>query len=138
MLPGLQNLRSVAERMKTLSNRLFVAANMNGQLRLRIETSAAKVETNYTNLIHPELDGGANDPAIKPIEDKTKFSEVSVDIKDFIKFLHSHHINPSNVVCCVHEQLCLVFYVYVGGNNTLESGDETLGIFTYLISARTS
>ncbi|KAI9143949.1 checkpoint protein Hus1/Mec3 [Paraphysoderma sedebokerense] len=135
MLPSLHSLRTVAERMKSLSSHIILAANMNGELVLRAETDTVNIETRYCDLVHPELDGNQEGRSQQRMRDPTEFAEVRVDVKDFIKFVHSYHVNPSNVVCCIHDELCLVFYVYVGDPNRLED-EDSLAILTYLIPAK--
>lgn len=48
-------LRSVSERYKSLSDKLFVMANMAGELKLRVEADEVKVETKWTGLVNPPL-----------------------------------------------------------------------------------
>jgi len=48
-------LRAVSERYKSLNERLVVAANMAGDLKLRVEADEVKVETKWQGLINPEL-----------------------------------------------------------------------------------
>jgi HUS1 checkpoint protein len=48
-------MRTVAERMKTISDTVVLSANLSGKLRMRIESDLANVETQWDNLRHPEL-----------------------------------------------------------------------------------
>ena len=48
-------LRAVSERYKSLNNKLYVMANMAGELKLRVETDEVKVETRWNGLINPQL-----------------------------------------------------------------------------------
>jgi HUS1 checkpoint protein len=48
-------LRAVSERYKTLSDKLFVMANMMGELKLRVEAEEVKVDTRWTGLVNPPL-----------------------------------------------------------------------------------
>jgi Hus1-like protein len=50
-----ETLRAVSERYKSLSEKLFVMANMAGELKLRVEAEEVKVETRWTNLVNPPL-----------------------------------------------------------------------------------
>lgn len=56
LLPSqMEVLRAVSERYKSLSDKLFVMANMSGELKLRVEAEEVKVETRWTGLINPSL-----------------------------------------------------------------------------------
>lgn len=56
MLPWpTDTLRAVSDRYKSLSDRLFVMANMAGELKLRVESDEVKVETKWTGLVNPPL-----------------------------------------------------------------------------------
>jgi HUS1 checkpoint protein len=50
-----ETLRAVSERYKSLSEKLFVMANMAGELKLRVEAEEVKVETRWSNLVNPPL-----------------------------------------------------------------------------------
>ena len=62
MLPPLLSLKSIIERMKSISidHVLAVSANMNGELRLRVMTDTVTVETFYKNLVNPDLSTSFN------------------------------------------------------------------------------
>ena len=56
MLPWpTDTLRAVTDRYKSLSDKLFVLANMAGELKLRVESDEVKVETKWTGLVNPSL-----------------------------------------------------------------------------------
>ena len=48
-------LRAVSERYKSLNEKLVVAANMAGELKLRVEADEVKVETKWKGLNNPPL-----------------------------------------------------------------------------------
>ena len=48
-------LRAVSERYKSLNDKLYIAANMAGELKLRVEADEVKVETKWQGLINPAL-----------------------------------------------------------------------------------
>ncbi|KAG6841156.1 hypothetical protein C0991_001284 [Blastosporella zonata] len=54
LLPPLQKLRTVVERMKLMSDVLAVRANNNGCLRLSINTETVKVDTEWKNCSNPQ------------------------------------------------------------------------------------
>lgn len=51
----IDTLRGVSERYKSLNDKLIVAANMAGELKLRVEADEVKVETKWQGLINPPL-----------------------------------------------------------------------------------
>ena len=55
-------LRAVSERYRSLSDKLLIMANMEGELKLRVETDEVKVETRWTGLINPPLGNKARSP----------------------------------------------------------------------------
>lgn len=48
-------LRAVSERYKSLGDKLYIMANMVGELKLRVESEEVKVETRWTGLVNPPL-----------------------------------------------------------------------------------
>ena len=55
LLPPLTKMRSVIERMKNLSDDLYIEANMDGALTLSAETDMAFMRTKYISLGHPQI-----------------------------------------------------------------------------------
>jgi Hus1-like protein len=56
MLPWpADTLRTVSDRYKSLSHKLFVLANTVGELELRVESDEVKVETKWKGLVNPRL-----------------------------------------------------------------------------------
>ncbi|KAJ1547563.1 hypothetical protein HK096_002373 [Nowakowskiella sp. JEL0078] len=121
------------ERMKAMSGFLTVSANLNGQLVLKIKTDKVRVETTYIGLTNPEIaqtQVGDSQHANRN-RDPLQFAEVRVDIKDFLRFVHSHQMNPVTVVCCILEGFGLAFYVFLGTD-----GEDTAGTLVYYIPQR--
>ena len=56
-MPSLISVRSIVERIRSLSQVLTVSANMEGQFKLKAETDIVSVETFYRDLVNPELGG---------------------------------------------------------------------------------
>jgi len=102
----LVTMRTVVDRMKNVCDQLTIAANMDGLLRLSVENELVTIATFYKNLEHPQMEGKS-----PPRKDETKTAEVKVDIKTFAKFLHSHQVKPTNVICCLVPNKVAVFYV---------------------------
>lgn len=59
--PQTELLRAVSERYKSLSDKLFIMANMTGELKLRVEAEEVKVETCWKGLINPPLGSSSFD-----------------------------------------------------------------------------
>ncbi|KNC97376.1 uncharacterized protein SPPG_07303 [Spizellomyces punctatus DAOM BR117] len=133
LLPPLTDVRTIAERMRPLGNHITVSANMAGDFLLKVETDAVRVETTFSGLVNPELDPGHCDVSQQPSlsRDRQSLAHVRVDIRDFVKFLHSSVINPRNVVCCLFEGQGLILYVYLG-----EGTDADDGAFVYYVPMR--
>lgn len=56
MLPvSSESLKGVVDRMKNIGNIITVSANLQGALKLRVESDLAKVETEWRDLKHPEI-----------------------------------------------------------------------------------
>ncbi|KAI8069542.1 checkpoint protein Hus1/Mec3 [Gongronella butleri] len=94
LLPNLASVKSVADRMKSLSKFLTLAVNMNGQLKLSVETELAEVEALFSRLENPRLEGHQTDH-----ENRSNFVSGRVATDDFVHFLHCHHLDPQNVIC---------------------------------------
>lgn len=56
MLPlSSESVRGVVDRMKNIGNIISISANLQGVLKLRVESDLAKVETEWRDLKHPEI-----------------------------------------------------------------------------------
>lgn len=149
ILPDLFKLKSILDRFRGVSNGVVVSANMNGILRLKIASDAVRIETQFSNLINPEIDTSADDgfevagqnqilenasqdPAIDeaPARFSWEFANASVDLKDIGRVLQCHVLSPSHVVCCISKDYGMVFYVYVGG---MEVNVDHAGSITYYV-----
>ncbi|KAJ1970210.1 Checkpoint protein hus1 [Dimargaris xerosporica] len=139
LMPSLMSIRSIAERMKAISNTIEVSANTNGELRLKVESELVQIVTYYKNLLNPELDvtsqvGTPRETATA--RDAHDFVSAKVDIRNFIKFLHSYHVAPNNVVCCIIENFAVVIHVYVNSSLTTFFGQQNCAALTYYIPVR--
>jgi HUS1 checkpoint protein len=108
MLPPLKLLRSVIDRMKNMSEHLFISANMGGELRFSIDTNSVSVTTAYAGLEHPLIEGRT-----PPQHDRTQKGEAQIEIKKFAKFLFSSQVSPTNVILCLVEGRAIVLHVLV-------------------------
>ncbi|KAI9217668.1 hypothetical protein BC828DRAFT_408296 [Blastocladiella britannica] len=69
--------------------------------------------------------------------DPSEFFSVDIFVKDLLKFLNCHQANPAHVICCIHRDLCVVFYVYLHGGMDPNTGTED-SVLTYFLPARHS
>ncbi|KAJ3175436.1 DNA damage checkpoint control protein [Geranomyces variabilis] len=134
LLPPIADVRTIVERMKALGSHVMVGANMNGEFVLKVVADAVKVETSFKGLTNPEL--GAEDGTPQPTptslyQNRRRFAYVRVDMRDFVRFLHSSVVNPKHVVCCIVDGQNLCLYVYLGNGIDLDDGQ-----FIYYIPAR--
>ncbi|RKP07937.1 checkpoint protein Hus1/Mec3 [Thamnocephalis sphaerospora] len=134
MLPQLQSMRAYAEKMRALTDHLYIGANMRGRFSLRCETDGVEMQTSWANLINPELDRPSSQSTVASASTQPRnldtLVEARVGIKDLIKFLYSYYVEPTNVVCCIIQDHALVLYVYMG-----RSSNEQ-GSLTYYIPVR--
>jgi len=54
-MPPLISVRTIIDRMKSMSNYLTISANHNGEFILKIQTESVLVETFFKDLVIPEL-----------------------------------------------------------------------------------
>jgi len=59
-MPPLVSVRTIIDRMKSMSNYLTISANYNGEFRLKIETESVSVETYFKDLMAPDLSNNFN------------------------------------------------------------------------------
>ncbi|ORX60072.1 cell cycle checkpoint [Piromyces finnis] len=137
LMPPLVSVRTIIDRMKSMSNYLTISANYNGEFTLKIETESVSVETYFKDLICPELNQNENSQSQQE-RPKEQFSGCQISIIDFEKFVHSYVINPSSVICSIIENFAVVFYVYVRNDMSLMDYDQEtrqFGALTYYIPA---
>ncbi|SAL99263.1 hypothetical protein [Absidia glauca] len=108
VFPNLQAVKPLVDRIKSLSKYLKIAANMNGQLKLSVDTDMAEVDAVFSGLDNPRLEGH-----VTAEEDKSTFASVDILTEDLANFLSCHNLDPKNVVCVVTDQASLAFYVYI-------------------------
>ncbi|KAG2031274.1 checkpoint protein Hus1/Mec3 [Suillus americanus] len=135
LLPPLLKLRTIVERLRPLSDVLALRANNSGILQLSINTDTVKLETQWVKCGNPSIakhgiaqndeDGDAEDISLnKP--DPDKMFCVLVSIRSFLKFLNSHVVSATTILCLCHNH-CAILYVYIG-----EIADAG-GVLTYYI-----
>ncbi|KAG2133548.1 cell cycle checkpoint [Suillus bovinus] len=134
LLPPLLKIRTIVERLRPLSDVLALRANNSGILQLCINTDTVKLETQWVKCGNPSMandiaQNDENDDAEdislnKP--DPDKMFCVLVSIRSFLKFLNSHVVSATTILCLCHNH-CAILYVYIG-----EIADAG-GVLTYYI-----
>ncbi|BGO95559.1 hypothetical protein NBRC10512_007817 [Rhodotorula toruloides] len=125
ILPALQKLRTVTERLKTISSHVTISANNLGELRLRAEADEAKVETEWRGLKRPN-----GESMTAEVDDPAEFFSVTLDTKNLLRFLNTYAVATTTIACFCSNH-CAIFYVYVG-----ESKDKVQGgVLTFYVPA---
>ena len=57
LLPSLKQLKPIVDRLKKLDEALVIECNMDGVLKLGVQTDSAKITTVITGLEHPKVEG---------------------------------------------------------------------------------
>jgi HUS1 checkpoint protein len=77
MLPATSDaLRGVVDRMKNIGNIITVSANLQGVLKLRVESDLAKVETEWRDLKHPEIGELLYRDRFMPLIEPSRFLQI--------------------------------------------------------------
>ncbi|KII84360.1 hypothetical protein PLICRDRAFT_46253 [Plicaturopsis crispa FD-325 SS-3] len=133
VLPPLQKLRTIVERMRPLSDDLVVRANGAGRLVLGINTESVTLDTTWTNCANPKMarEGAtqgsvADDDDPREDKDPEELSSVLISIRSFLKFLNSHVVSTTTMAC-ICEKHCMILYVYIG--DVADAG----GVLTFYI-----
>ncbi|ORX71546.1 cell cycle checkpoint [Linderina pennispora] len=131
MMPPLNSVRSIAERMKTMGDRVAISANREGEMTIRVTNELGLENLSYDASQEPSA---STTPGRAPGD---HFTAV-VDMKNFLRFLQSYHVAPKNIVCCIIEQHAVVFYVYIGttGYGVGALNDQNCGSLTYFVPVR--
>ncbi|KAJ7471073.1 checkpoint protein Hus1/Mec3 [Mycena latifolia] len=113
ILPPLQKLRPIVERLRPMSDFLAVRANNSGKLQLSISTDSVTVDTEWKNCKNTNrAPTGSQDPDADPLDPDALFS-VLVSTRSFFKFLNSHVVSTTTIAC-ICQNHCMILYVYVG------------------------
>ncbi|KAL0945318.1 hypothetical protein HGRIS_000821 [Hohenbuehelia grisea] len=106
LLPPLQKLRTIVDRMRPMSDILAVRANNSGRLTLSINTDSVKIDTEWRNCTNPKMtrEGSQEEPDEPP--DPEKMFTVLVSIRSFLKFLNSHVVSTTTIACEFSQYLC--------------------------------
>lgn len=126
LLPPLQKLRTVVDRLKPMSDILAVRANNSGCLRLSINTESVRVDTEWKDCANPKTLPTPKDPEDAP--GPNQLFTVVVSIRSFLKFLNSHVVSTTTIAC-ICQNHCMILYVYIG--DVADAG----GVLTFYIPA---
>ena len=120
LLPPLQKLRTVVDRLKVMSDVLIVRANNSKHLQLSVNTDSVRCETLWTDCTNPKMSmpfsrypirslnlrtaraqTNSQDPTMQEDNDTDpdKMHTVQVPIRGFLKFLHSHVVSTTSIAC---------------------------------------
>ncbi|CAK5270303.1 unnamed protein product [Mycena citricolor] len=126
VLPPLQKLRPIVERLRSMSDYLLVRANNSGCLNLSVQTDSVSVDTEWKNCtITPRAAANSQDP--EPIEkDPVEMFPVTVTTRSFLKFLNSHVVSTTTIACICRNH-CMILYVYLGDRS------DAGGVLTFYI-----
>ncbi|KAJ7680030.1 checkpoint protein Hus1/Mec3 [Mycena rosella] len=115
ILPPLQKLRPIVERLRPMSDFLAVRANNSGRLQLSIRTDSVTVDTEWKNCKNTSrAAAGSQDPdADAEQRDPEALFSVLVSTRSFFKFLNSHVVSTTTIAC-ICQNHCMILYVYVG------------------------
>ncbi|EGN99302.1 hypothetical protein SERLA73DRAFT_182231 [Serpula lacrymans var. lacrymans S7.3] len=116
LLPPLQKIRTIVERLRPLSDILAIRANSNGKLQISISTDDVTLETQWVGCANPPMnrEGPTQDKSDDDQDrDPEKMYTVLVSIRSFLKFLNSHVVSTTTIACLCHSH-CIILYVYIG------------------------
>jgi len=131
LLPPLQKLRTIVDRLRPMSDILAIRASNNGRLQLSISTDSVTVDTQWTNCTNPKMAASQSqddedESSEKP--DPDHLFTVLVSIRSFLKFLNSHVVSTTTIAC-ICQNHCMILYVYIG--DVADAG----GVLTFYIPA---
>jgi HUS1 checkpoint protein len=109
-MPHIKSLRTVVDRMKSLSDRLELSANQSGELTLKVETRMASVRTSYSGLENPQWkEGQVPDGS----GSQTDFRTCVVDAKKLSRFLGGQYIttNPNRVLLSLAPEKSVILFL---------------------------
>ncbi|KAF8638968.1 hypothetical protein AX17_001829 [Amanita inopinata Kibby_2008] len=122
LLPPLNKLRIIVERLRPMANVLAIRANNNKKLQLSIHTESVKVDTDWNNCVNPQVQHQEKE------RDPDEIYEVCLSLKGFLRFLSSHVVSTTTIACVCHHY-CVILYVYIG------DVADARGVLTFYIPA---
>eukprot|EP00045_Choanoeca_perplexa_P022147 m.8559 g.8559 ORF g.8559 m.8559 type:complete len:284 (+) comp9218_c0_seq1:78-929(+) len=103
-LPESKKLKTILDRMKSMSHKVTVTANHEGCLVLRVQTDLVAVKTSFKDLDNPVL-GGDYDMPSTPSE----FIEGTVDLRKMVDFVNGAlQIRGAQLMLSIIPNSCMV------------------------------
>lgn len=102
-LPPLAKLHNMVDRMKALSQTLYLDAQLRSQnavLSLRVTTDMVSVSTTYTGLTVASYDFEESELQLHSSRQATLTA--IVDMRNFSRCLHGHQVQPTHALCFIH------------------------------------
>jgi HUS1 checkpoint protein len=125
LLPPLQKLRTIVERLRPLSDVIAVRCNNSGKLQISVQTESVSVDTQWSGCTNPKMgESLVSPPPLPPTHrslslllaqegasqntdadgeaekpDPDSLFGVLISIKSFIKFLNSHVLSSTTIAC---------------------------------------
>lgn len=103
-MPNLTSLKSVIERMKSVSDQVTIEASSTGRLQFCVETEMVTIRTHYKDLC---LKTGQDDGAE---EEEVREAHATLSIKKLHKALCIRHLPAAYIVACLVEDHAVVLY----------------------------
>ncbi|KAF9048936.1 checkpoint protein Hus1/Mec3 [Panaeolus papilionaceus] len=128
LLPRLEDLRTIVERLRPLSDIISIRGNNNHKLQLAIHTDSVQIETEWTDLHNPVDQGNNEEGEEEEPRDPDQIFKVTISTRSFLKFLNSHAVSTTTIGCLCQNH-CLILYVYIG--DVADAG----GVLTFYIPA---
>eukprot|EP00053_Salpingoeca_punica_P016363 m.154074 g.154074 ORF g.154074 m.154074 type:complete len:287 (-) comp16951_c0_seq14:1904-2764(-) len=109
-MPHIKSFRTVVDRMKSLSDRLMLSANQNGELTLKVETRMASVRTSYSGLENPQWKEGQMPNNSTQL---SEFKTAVIDVKRFSRFLGGQYIttNPNRILLSIAPEKSVILFL---------------------------
>ncbi|TCD60407.1 hypothetical protein EIP91_010222 [Steccherinum ochraceum] len=132
LLPPLPKLRTVVDRLKSLSEVIAIRANGNGKLQISVSTDDIKTDVDWSGLTNPPMAKDASnsqepDPTPEP-RNLDQMYGVLMNIRSFIKFLSASSVSGATIAC-ICQNHAMILYVYIG--DVSDAG----GVLTFYIPA---
>ncbi|GAB5587911.1 Checkpoint protein hus1 [Umbelopsis nana] len=113
MLPNLLMLRTDINLLKTQARYITLSANMAGEFRWRVDTELVTMEKHFQQLENPAVADGPGILQQYPDRSRDMFASARILMEDLVNFLNCYHLNPSDVVCAIHNERHITLHVSV-------------------------
>ncbi|KAH8551511.1 checkpoint protein Hus1/Mec3 [Umbelopsis sp. PMI_123] len=113
LLPHLLSLRSDINLLKSQARYITLSANMAGEFRWRVDTELVTMEKQYQQLENPTVADGPGILQQYPDRSRDMFASARIPMEDLVNFLNCYHLNPTDVVCAIHDESHITLHVSV-------------------------